>query len=278
MNLTQPYQHQQHIVYTDNYFTSVPLFKRLTEVEIHAIGTVQARRVPQASASMMESGELHRGNWRCRSGDGVLCTMWQDRGPVYFLSTYCDYEQQGTIMRRFKSHSTPMLPIGCPQCGILYNQYMRGVDVLSQLQSYYSIGTRVHKWWHRPFWWLLDIAIINSYILYKEHCQNSNQKAITHKQYRIQLMTELRNDYTGNKHSGRPKKRGRQDSTVHTPIKASTERTCKQCQRRLSSRKHSTQTRWMCEQCHIHLCIDGCFKEHVFDAERSASSIDDANE
>ena len=54
-------------------------------------------------------------------------------------------------------------------------------------------------------------------------CKNNGKKPLTHKQYRIELMKELRNDYTGNKHAGRPRKRERKNSTLHLPIKESTQ-------------------------------------------------------
>jgi hypothetical protein len=38
---------------------------------------------------------------------------------------------------------------------------MRGVDVSDQLQASYSYQVRSHKWWHRIFYFLLDMTIVN---------------------------------------------------------------------------------------------------------------------
>lgn len=49
-----------------------------------------------------------------------------------------------------------------------YNKYMLGVDKLDQLTSYYSFLHKSVKWWRKVFFWILEVAVVNSYILYKE--------------------------------------------------------------------------------------------------------------
>ncbi|GFO31163.1 PiggyBac transposable element-derived protein 4-like [Plakobranchus ocellatus] len=44
---------------------------------------------------------------------------------------------------------------------------MGGVDRQDQLRSYYSIGRKIKKWWRCCFWFLVQTAVINSYIMYK---------------------------------------------------------------------------------------------------------------
>ena len=49
-----------------------------------------------------------------------------------------------------------------------YNNYMGGVDLTDQYLSYYSMTTRqTLKWWKKVFWRLLDITIVNSWILFR---------------------------------------------------------------------------------------------------------------
>ena len=69
-----------------------------------------------------------------------------------------------------------------------YNKYMGGVDRADQFLSYYI--HRTVKWWRRAFFFLLDMAVVNSYVLYTFN--NSNSKArLSHEQFRIQLAKEL---------------------------------------------------------------------------------------
>ena len=49
-----------------------------------------------------------------------------------------------------------------------YNQYMLGVDKMDQFISYYSFLHKSVKWWRKVFFWTLEVAAVNSYILYKE--------------------------------------------------------------------------------------------------------------
>ena len=52
-----------------------------------------------------------------------------------------------------------------------YNQYMLGVDKMDQLISYYSFLHKSIKWWRKVFFWILEVAAVNSYILYKEQAK-----------------------------------------------------------------------------------------------------------
>ena len=49
-----------------------------------------------------------------------------------------------------------------------YNQYMLGVDKLDQLMAYYSFLHKSVKWWQRIYLWLLEVMVIDAYIIYKE--------------------------------------------------------------------------------------------------------------
>ena len=46
-----------------------------------------------------------------------------------------------------------------------YNQHMLGVDKLDQFASYYSFLHKSVKWWRKIFFWMLEVAVINSYHL-----------------------------------------------------------------------------------------------------------------
>ena len=52
---------------------------------------------------------------------------------------------------------------------IEYNQYMLGVDKLDQLVSYYNFVHRTVKWWRKVFFVIIEVVVVNSHIIYKEH-------------------------------------------------------------------------------------------------------------
>ena len=47
-----------------------------------------------------------------------------------------------------------------------YNKHMDGVDLADQLRQHYSIGRSSYKWYRYIFWFLMDISISNSFLLF----------------------------------------------------------------------------------------------------------------
>ena len=85
-----------------------------------------------------------------------------------------------------------------------YNLFMGGVDNGDQLLSYYEYSHRTLKWWRRGFFHLLDVAIVNAYIMYlSTPCSG---RRLTHKEFRLQLAQELLMETTElvNSHGHRP--------------------------------------------------------------------------
>ena len=94
-----------------------------------------------------------------------------------------------TIMKRLKGgHEKRPLP--CPTMINDYNMYMGKVDLTDQHLSYYSMTTRkTLKWWKKTFWRLLDICILNAWIIFH---QNVPQSAIkSQRLFRLKLIEEL---------------------------------------------------------------------------------------
>ena len=72
-----------------------------------------------------------------------------------------------------------------------YNQFMLGVDKRDQLMAYYSFLHKSVKWWHKIFFWLLEVMVINSYIIYKELARRRGERPITHLAFRRRLIESL---------------------------------------------------------------------------------------
>ena len=49
---------------------------------------------------------------------------------------------------------------------------MKGVDISNQLISYYELDFKTYKWYKRIFMHLIDISIVNPYILFKKCSSN----------------------------------------------------------------------------------------------------------
>ena len=48
-----------------------------------------------------------------------------------------------------------------------YNLYMGAVDMFDQYRSYVKIELRSRKFWHPLFWFIIEAALINAWLLYK---------------------------------------------------------------------------------------------------------------
>jgi len=189
-------------IYMDNYFTSIKLFKYLREKNFGACGTVRKN-----SANFPQVLKVDKKlDWDTLSGvvvDDVLSILWMDNGPVTMLSTIhrIDNGNENRIERNrrrpretstnatkvravFGNASKKSLPI--PIIIDDYNHFMGGVDIADQLRGYYGTQLPVRRTWMPLFFWLLDTAIVNSYLILKQ----SNSK-ISHKDFRIQLVWDL---------------------------------------------------------------------------------------
>jgi hypothetical protein len=68
---------------------------------------------------------------------------------------------------------------------------MEGVDRADQYCGCYGFTRRSYKWWKKLFFWLMEAAVVNSYILNSLHEEESGEKLETHLSYRRNLITQL---------------------------------------------------------------------------------------
>ena len=67
-----------------------------------------------------------------------------------------------------------------------YNQYMLGVDRLDQRMSYYQFNRKSVRWWRQVFFWVLEVMIVNAFILYLAH--TDARRKLTHKEFRREIV------------------------------------------------------------------------------------------
>ena len=89
-----------------------------------------------------------------------------------------------------------------------YTKFMGGVDRADQYCGCYGF-TRSCKWWKKLFFWLMEVAVVKSYILYSLDKKESGEKLQTHLSYRRYLITQL----VGNVRNRNSRKRGRPSSS-----------------------------------------------------------------
>jgi hypothetical protein len=85
-----------------------------------------------------------------------------------------------------------------------YTTHMRGVDVADQLRASYSTQNLTHKWWHRIFFFLLDMTVVNMFIIYLAKCKRRSQKLVNHLQFWVKLCEALVHGWEPQRHPAHP--------------------------------------------------------------------------
>jgi hypothetical protein len=94
------------------------------------------------------------------------------------LATAADpWSPDSWVLRRRKGHygqwEVPTTPIH-----LMYQEFMRGVDVTDQLHAAYPTLMRSHKWWHKCVSFVVDQSLVNAKILH-DGLAHRNHKAIS---------------------------------------------------------------------------------------------------
>ena len=168
-------RHINHKVYYDNWFSSVSLLVELEKMGIQSLGTVRPNRLPGCNFSsdkaMKQQGRGALEEKIANVEDiRVLAIKWYDNKPVHLLSSFAGAYPTSAV-RRWDKKEKKNVEVQCPSAVMIYNKFMGGVDLMDSLIALYRINIRSKKWYHRIFFHFLDMAVVNSWLLYRKDCQ-----------------------------------------------------------------------------------------------------------
>ena len=255
-SLTEAYHNQNRHIYYDRFFSSINLAEHLELVNTYVCGTIMANRkgIPEAvkKAKLKRQGDLvqiQKGN--------LIATAYKDKRQITFASTCAP------------PHSNES---GKPFVNVLYNKHMGGVDRYDQMCSYYPVGRSGTKWWRYIMWYIINMAIVNSWLLYqKSEKDPAPPKSYDHLQFRMDVADQLRAGYTSRKHRvGRKTKHcnkpiALQSISHHELVKIEgRKRMCRECvhQQRKTASGRPVETTFRCKFCDIPLCKIRCFTSY----------------
>jgi hypothetical protein len=199
-------------IYIDNYFTSIPLFSVLRACQFSATGTTRPyKELPPELKELKErfSTKLPWNTLLAKVVDNTLCLAWQDNNIVLALSNIHtvhntdDFREKvrkrpvaistnTRIVRTvFGEESTKELCI--PRFIDDYNHYIGGVDLANQFREAYKVHRTSQRNWWPLFYWLIDIACINTYRLYQLYTVQQGERPLAYKEFRIELYQKLLN-------------------------------------------------------------------------------------
>jgi len=184
-------------VFMDNAFSTVPLFRILRRKGIGACGTAQQNAAGWPEELRSERPEEEwgdtqaiaicppaidkNGNTIVSDGADVLCMRWIDNNIVQFMTTvHPANESSFSLRRKPRSTSTNAL-IACrifdvdehrkvlaiPTVVNDYNHGTNAVDLADQRRAAYSVHQCTRHNWFSLFYFLLDILLVNTHILFE---------------------------------------------------------------------------------------------------------------
>ena len=116
-----------------------------------------------------EANNLKKGEVTFRRKQDVLLVTHQDKRLVNMISTLhtaavVDDSSRRTGITKKK-----------PKCVADYNTHMHGVDTADQYLAYYPFIRKTVKWPKKVFFYLLQCALFNSYVVFTKSNPNSHK-------------------------------------------------------------------------------------------------------
>ena len=158
---------------------------------IYSLGTIRRNRIPNCKfPSEKEFNKLKRGS-SCEyvaDADGVdlSVVMWKDNKIVTLVSSFTGEMPIHHVERVDKKLKKPV-QVPCPNLVKEYNKHMGGVDFLDSLIGRYKIQMRTKKWYMRIFYHLLDLTLVNSWILYRKRNIERKEKYLSLAEFRMEV-------------------------------------------------------------------------------------------
>jgi len=124
--------------------------------------------------------------------DGVhlSAVRWYDNKAVTLLSTFVGSEPV-TEVNRWNNMSKCRETVKCPNVIKVYNKHMGGVYLIDSLIGLYRTRIRSKKWYHRLFFHLLDMTIINAWLLYRRQENGSQSKLMALHEFKTRIAITL---------------------------------------------------------------------------------------
>lgn len=267
-------------LYTDNFFTSYHLFARLKEQGIWSTGTVRLNRLK--GINLLEDNILkkkRRGSYdfSTESQENITAVKWFDNKSVSLISTFIGVHPMDTV-KRWSQSEKKFVNIDRPQIVKNYNLNMGGVDLNDMLVALYRTKIGVKRYYLRIVFHLLDICIVNAWLLYRRDCGLHNigkykrlivfRSEIGHALLHCNSLPQRKKGRPSSSRENTPENRATVkrpvvprpiddiilDKKDHWPIHIEPKMRCRFCQ---------AYSRVSCEKCKVALCLTkdrNCFK------------------
>jgi len=162
----------------DNWFTSYNLVVNLKSHGILGVGTVRSNRLSgcqfELDKNLKKSG---RGSYDTKIdvANGIIACKWYDNKSVHLVSNYIGPEPTDQVNRWSVAHKS-RIPIERPAIVKEYNSFMGAIDLHDMLVEIYRTDIKCKRYYIRIIFHIVDMCIVNSWLMYKRHCKQLNIK------------------------------------------------------------------------------------------------------
>ncbi|XP_046396458.1 piggyBac transposable element-derived protein 3-like [Ischnura elegans] len=260
-------------VYADNFFSSLPLVRKLKEIGVWYVGTCRENRLKDAVKKLKDVKDIKKGGRGsssiATSSDGITVARWFDNNVVHTISSYAGIQPMGKA-KRWCKRNKEYVDVNRPVSIEIYNKHMGGVDLMDSLVALYRNDIRNSRWYMRIFYHMLNVAVVNAWLLWRK----SNNVPIDLLEFKSRVANGL--IFSGK--AAQSRKRGRSNSTSPSSLptkkkpshKVIDELRLSKCghypkkiesnnANRCRDKRCTSKTRYMCGTCLVPLCPD-CFE------------------
>jgi len=252
VNMVRPWANCHRVLYFDNLYTSPTLCDDLLQMGILSCGICRPNRKALPPLIRAAMKQLAKGEYKSWQRGQLGCIAWHSARPILILSTHHRVDHFVTV-----THTDNRPAEDKPQVAVDYNLNKGHVDSVDQVRQYYGLERRVQRTWPSLAWWLIDMCLVNAYTLWSVDTGTH----VGHLRFREQLLHQIAALFPSSRTHVQPDvpREQRMHRAGHYPKKTTARGTCVHC---THGRAGRSVTRFKCELCDKHLCIDPCFKEY----------------
>lgn len=160
LELSHSLLNKGYCLYLDNYYTSPDLTDKLIRRRTDCVGTMRVNR--KGIPTEIKSKKLQKGNHIAMYRRKQMIMKWKDKRDIVMTSTI--HDDSKTLVK-----GKGGLMVEKPTVVLDYNSKMGGVDLADNMLHFYtSARCRLKKYYMKIFRHFLDVATLNSFILYKK--------------------------------------------------------------------------------------------------------------
>ncbi|GBN56758.1 hypothetical protein AVEN_71864-1 [Araneus ventricosus] len=212
---------------------------------------------------------MKQGNVAAKFCNGMTALCWKDKRHMYMLTNMHRpknefvVEERKRCKRKFEDEvvecGIKKLTTTKPKIVSDCNKHMGYVDLGDRMASTYTFTRQTRKWTKKLFFSLIDIAVLNAFLVLKSNQTKSN---FSLKEFRMNLIASLIGNINSKvaELSVTPKLKSNDVTKFsHWPIDEKKRRRCACC----AKKDKQERTTIICKACNVALCIDqNCFEEY----------------